>query len=276
MSNIRNNGENDQPLKDGLETLGDAYRQLQPEEPPELLDQAILNSAHRAVEKKAHWTQFGWLHGLTTTAVFVLALSLIFLQREQAPVLEDGLRVDESIGLQRERATSTPSRDAETDDHRMEMKEAGKKRQDVFQNLPVSEPSPGEAMEQVAGEQALKAEAGKLSSSHRSEPPRDKLHKTDEDANAIEPIINELRLEEQDSVADTLEAEDLSGQVYPATVTAPAASEAKVITEDVSEIDQLLQDIIKLKRSGDEAWLTELASFRQAYPDYPIPDELLN
>ena len=91
MNNIPNNGENDQSLSDGLDRLGDAYGQLQHEEPPELLDQAILNRAHRAVEKKPGWMQFGWMHGLTTTAVVVLALSLIFNQREQVTVYDDGM-----------------------------------------------------------------------------------------------------------------------------------------------------------------------------------------
>ena len=78
MNSIHNNGENDQSLNEGLDKLGNAYAQLPDEQPPELLDQAILNQAHRAVEKKPHWMQFGWLHGLTTAAVVVLAISLVF------------------------------------------------------------------------------------------------------------------------------------------------------------------------------------------------------
>ena len=76
MNSIHNNGENDSSLNDDLVKLGHGYGQLQQDEPPELLDQAILNSAHRALEKKPHWMKFGWLHGLTTAAVFVLAFSL--------------------------------------------------------------------------------------------------------------------------------------------------------------------------------------------------------
>jgi hypothetical protein len=72
MNTIHNNGDNDKSLNDGMEKLGRAYDQLPNEEPPELLDQAILSSAHRAVEKKPHWMKFGWLHGLTTAAVVVL------------------------------------------------------------------------------------------------------------------------------------------------------------------------------------------------------------
>jgi len=89
MNNHHKNGEDKRPLSDGLEEISQAYGRMGHEEPPELLDQAILNTAHRAVEKKPHWTQFGWLHGLTTAAVFVLAFSIILNQREPAPGYEN-------------------------------------------------------------------------------------------------------------------------------------------------------------------------------------------
>src|SRR5210317_2625633 len=90
MNSIHNNGKDDRSMDEGLDKLGQAYGRLQQEEPPELLDQAVLNSAHRAVESKPHWMQFGWLHGLTTAAVFVLAFSIILNQREPALDFEDG------------------------------------------------------------------------------------------------------------------------------------------------------------------------------------------
>ena len=77
MNSHHKNGEKDTSLKDGLDKLGQAYGRLDHETPPDLLDQAILNRAHRAVEKKPRWMQFGWLHGLTTAAVFVLAFSIL-------------------------------------------------------------------------------------------------------------------------------------------------------------------------------------------------------
>ena len=78
MNSIQNKGGNT-PYSDDLDHIRDVYQQLDADEPPDLLDQAILNSAHRAVEKKPHWMKFGWLHGLTTTAVFILAFSWIVI-----------------------------------------------------------------------------------------------------------------------------------------------------------------------------------------------------
>lgn len=91
MNSIHNNGPDDKSLKHDLEDLGQAYRQFSSDEPPELLDKAILNSAHRAVEKKDHWLDFGWIHGATTVAVVVLALSIILTQRQPADLDENGL-----------------------------------------------------------------------------------------------------------------------------------------------------------------------------------------
>ena len=71
MNSIHNNGENDKSLNEDLDKLGRSYAGLEQDEPPELLDQAILNSAHRALEKKSRWMKFSWVHGLTTAAVFI-------------------------------------------------------------------------------------------------------------------------------------------------------------------------------------------------------------
>lgn len=70
------------PDKD-LEQVSRAYREIQPEEPPALLDQAVLGKARRAVESKSvrPWN-FGWIHAVTTTAVVVLAVAVVMQQPE--------------------------------------------------------------------------------------------------------------------------------------------------------------------------------------------------
>ena len=276
MNNRPNNGENNQALSDDLDRLGDAYRQLPHEEPPELLDQAVLNSAHRAVDKKSHWMQFGWLHGLTTTAVFVLALSLIFNQREQVPDFEDGMKVNESIGLQRERAVKKQSRDVQTDDLRMEMKEENEKRQDVFQSAPVPAASQIGAVKTLADDQPAEPAAGARVSTYVSEGLKAKRDSADKDVTANESVAEEVFVDEADFIADTPEVENIDRPSRPATIAASIASEAGAQADNISEIEQKLLAIIKLKQSGDEAWITELALFKQNYPDYPLPDELSN
>ena len=111
MNTIHNNGENDQKLNSDLDELGQAYSKLEQDEPPALLDQAILNSAHRAVENKPHWMQFGWLHGLTTTAVFVLALSIFLNQRQSVPIFKDDVLINAPSVLETETALKKQSVD---------------------------------------------------------------------------------------------------------------------------------------------------------------------
>jgi len=276
MSNIPNNGENDKSLRDDLDRLGDAYGQLQHEEPPEMLDQAILNTAHRAVEKKPRWMQFGWLHGLTTAAVFVLAISLVFNQREQVPVYEGEVILDESMGLQREKAAKMRSRDTRTGDLRMELKEDNATPGDVLQASPVSAPTPDEPMEAVAGDRASEPAAAARGSTYKSEQLQVRADNEDRDITADEPAVEEVIVVEADSIPDAPVAKDLRKQSQASAIVFPAAAEAETTAETDDEIEQQLLAIMKMKESGDEAWLTELALFKQEYPDYPLPDELSN
>lgn len=94
MNSTHDNDEHDRSLNETLDKLGQTYAQVGTEEPPELLDMAILNSARRALERKPQWLKFGWLHGLTTAAVFVLALSLIINQREQQAAVDNAIQAD--------------------------------------------------------------------------------------------------------------------------------------------------------------------------------------
>lgn len=276
MSNIPNNGENDQSLRDDLDRLGEAYGQLRREEPPELLDQAILNSARRAVEKKPRWMQFGWLHGLTTAAVFVLALSLVFHQREQIPVYEDGARLDNSMGLQRERAATKRPLETKTGDFIMNTKKESVKSRDLSRGTPVSAPGPDEDVEAFAGDLAPEPASDNLLEAYESEDLRATTDSIDKDITINELAVEEVLVDEAGLAADTPEITDERKQPRAAAVSAAPAAEFKVPVEDVDEIEQQLLAIMKMKASGDETWLTELALFKQKYPDYPLPDDLSN
>ena len=121
MNSQHKNGGNDMDLNEDLDRFGQRYGQLQQDEPPELLDLAILNSAHRAVDKEVYLTKFGrmkfgWLHGLTTAAVFVLAFSLILKQTESPSVFEDGSAINEPVSLEREVVAKKQSLEDRSDD----------------------------------------------------------------------------------------------------------------------------------------------------------------
>jgi hypothetical protein len=66
------------------EALRQAWDELPKREPPDLVDQAVLNRARAALEtphSSRPWS-FGWPHALTTTAVIVLAVILVIPLRE--------------------------------------------------------------------------------------------------------------------------------------------------------------------------------------------------
>jgi hypothetical protein len=274
MNSIHNNGENDRSLDEGMDKLGQAYAQLPDEAPPELLDQAILNSAHRAVEKKPHWMQFGWLHGLTTAAVVVLAISLVFNQREQVPDFENEIQVSEPGRLRLEKADKKQSPVTRAAKPDMELKEERGKRPDANRAAPVAAPPQSAAMEIVIDEQAEEATTDALNARYATKIQQAKPDSTDKDVSGNEPVLEEQLLEDAALAADTPEFEVISKQSRPATVTTGLTGEIDNLAETDAEIEQQLQEIILLKQSGDEAWETALERFKENHPGYPLPKEL--
>lgn len=274
MNNIHNNGENDKSLSEGLDKLGHAYEQLEQNEPPELLDQAILNSAHRAVKTKPHWMQFGWLHGLTTAAVFVLALSIILDQRETAPVYEDALRSSETTGLTRQKAAKKqPVGESKFESSQLPGKEIGERRQDMQQNMPAAAAPAMAEMESAPTEMAEQPVLKLQRTRYVSDDAAGKTDSDDKDAPARELMLEEALMDELDLMTATPQAGAISKQIRPVVAAEPAASEAKSRARTESEAEQRLLAIIKLKQDGDDSWATELESFKEDYPDYPLPDE---
>jgi hypothetical protein len=271
MNNIHNNGENDQSLKDGLDELGRAYGQLPLDEPPDLLDQAILNSAHRAVEKKPHWMKFGWLHGLTTTAVFVLAFSLILNQSETVPVYDDAIGPEESIGASRQIRVKKQATDIQADTAQMEKKEKSILRQDSASTMPVAAPQSPSAENRM--EESVMAVQPSLNTRDTN------LGKTDSDNRETSIIAlesEEQMISEADMSVDLLEVETATEKPFPAAAAKSVSGEVETANEPNFEAEQKLQVIIRLKQNGNETWKAELEIFKESYPDYPLPEVLQN
>jgi hypothetical protein len=279
MNSIHNNGENDKSLDGELDKLSSAYTRLEQDEPPELLDQAILNSAHRAVEKKPHWMKFGWLHGLTTTAVFVLAFSLILNQPESTPILEDGTSNNETIRLEsgkvaKRQALDVKSLEMKSDDFNLEMKTKSPVRQDTPQDMPVAA-APMRASKEISSEDRVRYSASELQHSPGAQQgQREKRESLDQDAEISGVLQEEIASDETDLMVDSLNVEAAYEMSQPSTVAEPVLGEAEMHVDDDSGIEQELQAIIELKLAGDSQWITELELFKERYPDYPLPDVL--
>jgi len=274
MSNIHNNGEQNKSLNDALDKLGHVYGQLKQDEPPELLNLAILNSAHRAVEKKPHWMKFGWMHGLTTAAVFVLAFSIILNQREPSLEYESGLRRNQPTDLQHEKAAKKLSvGESKSELSNLTGKE-DERRQEMPQSTPAATVLEISEMESVPADMVDQAVSERQRTSYASD---DLAGKTDNDgknAAARQLIFEETMVDEADSVPIAPQAGAVSKQARTVATAAPVASAPKENAGTDSKAERALLAIIKLKQDGNESWKTELESFRKLYPNYPLPDVL--
>jgi hypothetical protein len=272
MNNMHSNGEQDRSLHETLDKLGRSYAQLDQDEPPELLDMAILNSAHRAVEKQPQRLKFGWLHGLTTAAVFVLALSLIVHQRENQPAVDDTIPFDK---LERSRQAE-PAKKQSAQDRSL-------------QSLQVSKESAIERMEQPAPSAAApvvaprEQTAGEALQEYRPAVPDDPGQQSDAVMAEKDQLIQTetINVQELDTAAST--PRELPAKIRPlnemqesAVAGAPQTPEPEVRSNADTQAEAQLRAIIRMRQAGDERWKAELEAFIKSHPDYPLPDELKN
>ncbi|MCW8925131.1 MAG: hypothetical protein OQJ84_02660 [Xanthomonadales bacterium] len=230
---------NDGTLDEGLDELGRKYRELGADTPPDLLDQAILNSAHRAVEKKSGWTQFGWLHGLTTAAIIVLAFTIVLQQREPIPP-EEGIILESRPPEIRSQSMPSARKQEVTPAASKDLEEA------ADSNLVIqaySEPrKEGQPLENMA------------------------------DASS-ETREREVSLEEEQATGTRAKTLDASEADFAAASMRPESDDEDVL-QDTRAAEQQLAEILRLKNAGDETWHEALESFRQQFPEYPLPAEL--
>ena len=273
MNTIQNNGENDQTLNDGLEKLGQAYGRLEQDEPADLLDQAILNSAHRAVESESGWKQFGWMHGLATTAVFVLAFTVVLDQRELSPELKEDVLRNAPSRLESSEELKMQSAD-KIGKSAMEMESSAEIRRTTnMRDAPALATEPMELSREVPREQPMNEE---LSEFRVQGAAVEKNEYADTDDSNVDALQEEVLIGETDVMTKTPPVDIASMRVMPASVATPGNSALKVRGRVDLTIEQQLQAIIELKNSGDETWVTELEEFVERFPDYALPDELKN
>lgn len=269
MNSTHDNGENGR-LDEDLDRIGRAYTQLEAEEPPELLDMAIRNSARRAVEKKPRRMKFGWLHGLTTAAVFVLALSVIIHQRENRPAPGNGVQFER---LQPAPAASPAKRQPEaalSGQARNEQEEAADTAKGLTMPAPAAPAS--EPREQALGE-ALRDSRQKVSAA----PVQQSYAKdTDEYQAGLEKTIEKKESDKPalESMADATEDAGQAAAARTVVVSAPPPAEPEARGDIDLRAERQLQAIIGMKRNGDEGWKEALKTFIDNHPDYPLPDEL--
>ena len=85
MSTDRPKQGPDGSYQEDLDIARSAWPHLEQVEPPELLDQAVLNAARRAAANPPRRRSVRWLGALATAAVVVLTLTLVVRQDPQGP-----------------------------------------------------------------------------------------------------------------------------------------------------------------------------------------------
>jgi hypothetical protein len=195
----------DQNIEQDFEAVSAAWRDLEREQPPDMLDQAVLNSARRALEQRGKPRPFRWLGGLATAAVVVLAVAIVVHQERQGPVAPP----PKTDGFGLERSVAEPARDARARE---------------------------EVRDKAVAVEARKKQVGTAAQALASDSPQ---------------LLREQR--------------------------APAPSAALEEDAAPSPPEAWIERLQELKRAGRiEEMRAELAAFRQAYPDYPLPPELLD
>ena len=235
----------DEHLEQALNELSREYRELEPEQPPEMLDQAVLNRARAAVEKTQAWPwNLGWVHTITTAAVVVIAVTLILQLRTELSEPPAGPFIDGDL-LPRK-----PSPSEET---------LG--RDEVFENRAVTADSAVLPVEDTAG-MADKQAAKQLPVT----------------TGEIESVASQAQLREEKT--NTHDRRSMEQPVQaPAQSKAVSAKRAQAQEKSVSESldpESWLQQIRGLKKAGDEeSFRRELEAFKETFPDFPLPDDLI-
>jgi hypothetical protein len=219
-----------------FEQVSDAYRRLPGEEPPELLDQAVLNRARRAASSKTirPWN-FGWIHAVSTAAVLVLGIALVMnLPDSTPPEPSPGSRLG--------------------DDESSSTVETFRLMQEFTVDADAAEAIRAEkAASPAAGQQAAEPAVAAEERGLLAEPAAIGLGETERSGRGDDRVGTAAA-----AIAETQALE-----------AAPEAQEAPV-----REPEAWLEHLLELRARGELAQFeAELAAFRQAWPDYPLPPE---
>jgi hypothetical protein len=236
------NGPGDQEFERDLDSVSAAYRGLDEEQPPELVDLAVLNKARAAVEKPRVWFwNMSWVHGLTTVAVLAVAAVIVF-------------QVSDEEAIPGDLAAPAPAVESSKAVETMLLEEAVQ--------LPAAEP---ESLDESERKDDLATEQRQVAR-ERAEPAAE-MHRME----AAKTSLNADReVDERPNNMASLVAS-------PAATVADQADTAADpdATAGMGEAEIWLDRIRTLRDSGEtDAAQEGLAAFREMFPGYPIPEDL--
>jgi hypothetical protein len=234
------------------EQLSRLYREAEAAAPPEALDRAILAASRAALapaRRRARWQAWTLPMGVAATLVLTVTLTLM-VQREQEPPLGEAPplpRAPAAVPLERaEPGADLPAKAAAP---------PGAKREAVRREAeaPLAAPAPPPAASRPASQPAA-VEQKALPAP------------VPEAVGAADPARPAAATRRQSAPA--ADAVEMRAKSAPLRKEAAGAAAARTP-------EQWLEEIRQLKTQGREKEAAEaLAEFRQAYPDYRLPEDL--
>jgi hypothetical protein len=237
-------------LADELRDIGDRYGRLDKPEPPAMLDQAVLNSARRAVARKSRHPGLAWMPAFATVAVFGIAISLFYQQADDGFIAEPGVEFNGKLLPQEEQEAF--SQQVEKMTEARESSATMKVETDRVQSDEAVPTTP----------ESLRARKIGVANEASAVPSRSDFRSADTAKTAA---------------AGNAERDSRQSQGAPPQPLSLAESVAPVAIElqdKDADATKRLAEILRLKEAGDEAWKEELEKFTRTYPDYDLPEAL--
>ena len=264
-----------------LEVIRSALPDLDSAEPPEMLDQAVLNSARRDLATTRRQPA-RWIGAIATAAVVVLALSIVVQQDQKTPepgigngiqlntpspaVAEKEAPVATAITSELQHASPPPSATARDEPAALEKQGfESKKLKDTAGSLSASSP---EEVDHMAQRSLMKVN-DKHDSQALAETGVEESRAQAEDDKSVSPAIS---LNDFDVVRERVE--ETESNVLPTDSSARDKAELSG-DEAILAPDAWIEYMLELQKAEKlEDLKAELEAFRIAYPSITLPAEL--
>lgn len=281
-----------------LDTIQAAYSGLETCEPPELLDQMVLNRARRALSARKR-KPMRWIGAFATASVLVLALTIV-VQQDQAPAVpgrSNGIKLDSTTEQEPTvgESANTPAEFSlpqsiavggrEDNRARMEQSGAAKLEENLGSELATGpdaksaeavSPAKPAAVDvaspatpaAIIEEQTADADFDRGDAPVPSDSEEHFRERTNELKEVSRQTTPELEKRKFDDEARRKMQDGLSGGLL-------REEEQDEFAEKAPDAEEWIQHMLELFESNQESELElELAAFRKAYPDYILPPEL--
>jgi len=231
------------------ERLSRLYREAEAAAPPEALDRAILAASRAALapaRRRARWQAWTLPMGVAATLVLTVTLTLL-VQREQEPPLGEAPLPRAPAAAPQERAEPGAELPAKAAAPPAAKREAVRREAEAPPPAPTPAASRPASQPPVVEQKALPAPAP-------------------EAVGAAEPARPAAAMRRQSAPA--ADAVEMRAKSAPLRKEAAGAAAARTP-------EPWLEEIRQLKAQGRDQQAAEaLAEFRQAYPDYRLPEDL--